>query len=131
MLAIVFGFFISRVISRPIRNLASAVDKLALGDVNVSIETTTRDEVGILSQSFKKVIENIRDASRAAEKIAPGDMKVELKVRSENDLLGKGLNSMLDTVRKILSETKNLSKAVQDWKARCTRRRSHVQRGME
>ena len=114
LLAIVFGFYISRVISRPIRNLASVVDKLALGDVNVSIEATSRDEVGILSQSFKKVIENIKDASMAAEKVAAGDMKVELKVRSENDLLGKGLNSMLDTIRKILSETKNLTKAAQD-----------------
>ena len=116
LLAIVFGFFISRVISKPIRNLSSVVEKLALGDVNVSIEATTRDEVGILSQLFKKVIENIRDASMAAEKIAAGDMKVDLKVRSENDLLGKGLNSMLDTVRKLLSETENLSKAAQDGK---------------
>ena len=116
LLAIVFGFYISRVISRPIRNLASVVDKLALGDVNVSIETNTRDEVGILSQSFKNVIENIKDASMAAEKVAAGDMKVELKVRSENDLLGKGLNSMLDTIRNILSETENLTKAAQDGK---------------
>jgi methyl-accepting chemotaxis protein len=116
LLAIVFGFYISRVISRPIRNLASVVDKLALGDVNVSIEATTRDEVGLLSQSFKNVIENIKDVSMAAEKVAAGDMKVELKVRSENDLLGKGLNSMLDTIRNILSETENLTKATQDGK---------------
>ena len=116
LLAVVFGFFISRVISRPIRHLASAADKLALGDVNVSIEATTRDEVGMLSQSFKNVIENIKDASMAAEKVAAGDMKVEVKVRSENDLLGKGLNSMLDTIRNILSETENLTKATQDGK---------------
>ncbi len=116
LLAVVLGFLISRVIGRPIRELASAVDKLALGDVNVSIEANTRDEVGILSQSFRNVIANIKDASIAAEKIASGDMKVEVKVKSENDLLGKGLNSMLDTIRNILSETENLTKATQDGK---------------
>ena len=116
LLTIVFGFYISRLISRPIRNLASVVDKLALGDVNVSIEASTRDEVGMLSQSFKKVVENIKDASTAAEQVAAGDMNVELKVRSENDLLGKGLNSMLDTVRNLLSETESLTKATQDGK---------------
>ena len=84
--------------------------------MNVSIEATTKDEVGILSQSFKKVIENIKDASMAAEKVAAGDMKVELKVRSENDLLGKGLNSMLDTIRNLLSDTENLTKATQEGK---------------
>ncbi|MGA3118155.1 MAG: MCP four helix bundle domain-containing protein, partial [Syntrophobacteraceae bacterium] len=116
LLAIVFGFFISRVISNPIRSLASAADKLALGDVNVSIEANTRDEIGMLSQSFKKVIENIQDASMAAEKVAEGDIQVEVKVRSENDLLGKGLNSMLDTIRSLLSETEKLTKATQDGK---------------
>ncbi len=116
LLAIVFGFYISRVISRPIRDLTSTVDKLALGDVNVSIEATTGDEVGVLAQSFKNVIENIKDASIAAEKVAAGDMKVELKVRSENDLLGKGLNSMLDTIRNLLSEMANLTKATRDGK---------------
>ncbi len=116
LLTIVFGFCISRLISRPIRNLASVVDKLALGDVNVSIEASTRDEAGMLSQSLKKVVENIKDASTAAEKVAAGDLNVELKVRSENDLLGKGLNSMLDTVRNLLSETESLTKATQDGK---------------
>ncbi len=116
LLTIVCGFYISRLISKPIRNLASVVDKVALGDVNVSIEATAGDEVGTLSQSFKKVIENIKDASTAAEKVAAGDMKVELKVRSENDLLGKSLNSMLDTIRNLLSETESLAKATQDGK---------------
>ena len=116
LLTIGFGFYISRLISRPIRNLASAADKLALGDVNVSIDATTGDEVGMLSQSFKKVIENIKDASMAAEKVAAGDLRVEVKVLSENDLLGKGLNSMLDTIRDLLSETERLTKATQDGK---------------
>ncbi len=116
LLTIALGFYISRVISRPIRNLASAVDKLALGDVNVSIEATTGDEVGMLAQSFKNVIENIKDASTAIERVAAGDMKVELKVKSGNDLLGNGLNSMLDTIRNLLSEMANLTKATRDGK---------------
>jgi methyl-accepting chemotaxis protein len=116
LLAIVVGFVISRVISRPMRNLGSAVEKLALGDMNVIIEATSSDEVGMLSESFKRVIENIKDASMAAEKVAAGDIKVEVKVKSENDLLGKGLNSMLDTIRNLLSETENLTEAARDGK---------------
>ena len=116
LLAIALGLFISKVIGSPIRKLAAAADKLALGDVNVSIEATTKDEVGMLSRSFQKVIENIKDASAAAEKVAAGDMTVEVKVKSENDLLGKGLNSMLDTIRNLLSGTEDLAKATRDGK---------------
>ena len=116
LLTVVLGVCISRVIGGPIRDLAAVVDKLALGDVNVSIEATTRDEIGLLSQSFKNVIENIKDASTAAEKVAAGDLNIDVKIKSENDLLGKGLNAMLDTIRNLLAETEKLTKATQDGK---------------
>ena len=89
---------------------------MAFGDVNVSIDATTRDEIGMLSQSFKNVVENIKDASMAIEKVAAGDLNVEVNVKSENDLLGKGLISMLDTIKNLLSETEKLTKATQDGK---------------
>ena len=84
--------------------------------MNVSIDATTRDEIGMLAQSFKNVVENIKDASTAIEKVAAGDLNVEVNVKSENDLLGKGLISMLDTIKNLLSETEKLTKATQDGK---------------
>ena len=116
LLAVILGLFLTRIIGGPVRNLTAAAEKLALGDVSVGLDATTRDEVGMLAQSFKNVIENIKDASRAAEQVAAGDLLVQVRVKSENDLLGKGLNSMLDTIRNILEETENLTKATRDGK---------------
>ena len=111
-----FGFIISRLISKPIKNLAAAAEKLALGDVSVNIEATTKDEIGLLARAFRNTIDNIKEASMAAEKVAAGDLKTEVKIKSENDLLGKGLNSMLETIRNLLAETETLIKATQDGK---------------
>ncbi|GBF35108.1 methyl-accepting chemotaxis protein I [Desulfocucumis palustris] len=111
LLAVVLGFFISRIISRPIRKLAEAADSLALGDVNVKIEADTRDEIGMLAGSFRNMAENIRASALAAEKVAAGDMNVEVKISSDNDILGKNLSHMVKTIKGLINESLSLSSA--------------------
>ncbi len=100
--AIALGIFISRIISKPVRKMVEAADKLAVGDINVNVEATTKDEIGILMQSFAKMVENIRGQALAVERIASGDLTVEVDVKSENDLLGKKLSEMIETNNEIL-----------------------------
>jgi len=102
-IAMALGIYIARVISRPIKELAVAADKLAIGDVNVNVTATAQDEIGMLMQSFTKMVNSIREQALVIEKIASGDMTVEVKVRSENDLLGKKLSEMVEMNNQILS----------------------------
>lgn len=102
-LSIALGIFISRIISSPVKKMAQAADKLALGDINVNVEVDTKDEIGSLAESFGRMIENIREQAIAAEKIASGDLTVEVAVRSENDLLGKKLFEMVKKNNEILA----------------------------
>ncbi|VBB07599.1 four helix bundle sensory module for signal transduction [Lucifera butyrica] len=102
LVAILLGFFLSRIISNPINRLVAAAERLAVGDVNVNIEASTSDEVGILMRSFGKMVDSIREQALAVEKIAAGDLTVQVKVRSENDLLGKKLSEMIETNNQIL-----------------------------
>jgi methyl-accepting chemotaxis protein len=68
--SVVLGIFLSSIIGKPIRKLAKTANKIALGDVNVSVEATTRDEIGDLMASFCNMIENIRSQALTTEKIA-------------------------------------------------------------
>ena len=103
-IAMMLGIYIARAISRPVKELAEAADKLAVGDVNVHVTATTQDEIGTLMQSFAKMVSSIRDQAFIVEKMASGDMTVEVQVRSENDLLGKKLSEMITTNNLILSD---------------------------
>jgi len=102
IVAIALGLFISRIISKPIGKMVEAADKLALGDVDVNVEVDTKDEVGKLAKSFNKMIENIREQAYVVEKMAAGDMTVQVKVKSDKDLLGKKLSEMLETNNEVL-----------------------------
>jgi methyl-accepting chemotaxis protein len=108
VMAIILGLFISSVISKPIRKVAEAADKLAEGDVNVKLEATSKDEIGKLVQSFSRMVANIREQAYAVEKIAEGDLTIKVKVKSENDLMGKKLSEMIKTNNEVLS---NISSA--------------------
>lgn len=102
IIAIILGIFISRLISNPINKMVEAADKLAVGDIGANVDITTRDEIGKLAKSFSAMIENIRGQALIAEKIADGDLTVDVPIKSENDLLGKKLSEMVEKNNDIL-----------------------------
>ena len=103
IIAIALGAFISSTISRPITNLVEVSKKLATGDIDVKVEATTKDEVGTLMQAFSDVIENIRKQAEVVEKIADGDMTVEIDIRGPKDFLNMKLAELVKTNNEVLS----------------------------
>ncbi len=55
-----FGMTLARDITDPIQKLAEGTDKIATGDLNVFIEPTADDELGVLVRSFNKMTEDLR-----------------------------------------------------------------------
>lgn len=109
IVAIALGIFISRIISTPIKKLVDTAEKLAVGDVNVKVDSTTKDEIGNLMESFGKMIANVREQALAVEKIAVGNMNIDVKAKSDNDLLSKKLAEMIQTIKGLISEIGNLA----------------------
>ncbi len=52
---------ISRDITIPIQGLAMATAKVASGDLNVKVQVTSKDEIGLLIDSFNQMIAQLRD----------------------------------------------------------------------
>ncbi|SFK99774.1 methyl-accepting chemotaxis protein [Paenibacillus sp. 1_12] len=61
ILAIVIGYLISRIISKPIVFIANAAKQIASGDLTLKeIKVKNRDEVGELADSFNQMVTNLR-----------------------------------------------------------------------
>ncbi|MBJ6727875.1 methyl-accepting chemotaxis protein [Geomesophilobacter sediminis] len=112
----VIALLITRSISRPVSQLAGCADKLALGDVEVQIEVASKDEIGQLADSFRNMAANIRDASLAAERVAKGDLTVEVVPKSDRDVMSKNLVTMIAQIKEIAGETNLLIQSVQEGK---------------
>jgi methyl-accepting chemotaxis protein len=109
LFAVGMGFFISNLIKRPINELVEATDNLALGDVNIDIQADTRDEIGMLKESVRKMIDNIKQQAEITTKLAEGDLTVTLPVRSEKDLMGSSLNEMIQRLNEVVESVKAAS----------------------
>ena len=59
------GFYIARGITEPIQALADATNRVAEGDLDVTIGQTGSDEMGTLVRSFNKMTSDLRHSQRA------------------------------------------------------------------
>ncbi|MDF2538646.1 MAG: putative sensory transducer protein [Herbinix sp.] len=112
ILAILLGAYLSRMISGPINKVVHAAEMLALGDINVKVDSNTKDEIGRLSDAFNDMIRNIRNQALAVERLAAGDLTVEVEVQSENDLLGIKLKELIQKNNEVLANIASASEQV-------------------
>jgi methyl-accepting chemotaxis protein len=111
-MALGLGIVISRWISMPIRRLTQAAEQLAAGDVNVAITmVNAQDETAVLNNAFYKMVVSIREQAETVAKVAAGDLRVDVKTKSENDLLAKSLLVEISTLQNLIAETGKLTTA--------------------
>ncbi len=71
------GFYLARGITEPIQELAIATNRVAEGDLDVTIEGYSNDEVGTLVESFNKMTSDLKQGQKAIR-------RANLELRSSN-----------------------------------------------
>ncbi|MBN2049531.1 MAG: HAMP domain-containing protein [Spirochaetales bacterium] len=118
-LAIISGLtllFISRSITKRIRITGVRAEKIAGGEISLSedlVSKTSRDEIGGLLDSFRKMEKILTTKLKALEKIAEGDLTVDIVMASSSDELGATIQKMKDSLNSIISEIRDASQRVQ------------------
>ena len=81
VMLLVAYFLISKMINEPIKRLAFDVSKIALGNLDVKIKVTTKDELGLLAQVFNKMTGDLKKS-----------IEEKAKERSEKERISAELN---------------------------------------
>ena len=116
LLSIGLGIFISRIISKPVKELSEIVKRVALGDVEVEVKQRSNDEIGEMMGIFKQLVNGIKEQAAIADKISDGNLAVEVTIRSEKDTLGKSFVKVKQNLNDLVNEVTILSKAAGDGK---------------
>jgi PAS domain S-box-containing protein len=69
-IAIIFSLFFTKRLVHPIKQLSQEMAKVSKGNLDVHIEATTPDEIGLLTNSFNQMVRDLKqsqEALRAAE----------------------------------------------------------------
>lgn len=60
LLSVVLTVLVTRRIVRPLKELDRAAQRIADGDLSITLESKTKDEVGTLTESFRQTVEHLR-----------------------------------------------------------------------
>ncbi len=108
---VVVIFYAARSIFRPLVKIASTAGQFAKGDLNHEIQHHSKDEIGILADSFRELKSYVEDARNAAEALGNGDLTVNITPRSDQDALSRSIKNAVSTQQKLIAETGKLTRA--------------------
>lgn len=97
-----------KIINKSIAQLSRAASDIAMGRVDIQMVKYHDDEFGALVDEYTKVINNIKYQSQIAEEVANGNLTVNVKPASADDVLG---NSLKKLVEDNLNAMSNISEA--------------------
>lgn len=101
VLAIITALLITKSIVTPLMNAVEAADRLAAGDLSVEITSNSKDETGHLQRSMSQMIEYLRKMGNIANRIAQGDLDVEVVPVSDRDVLGTAEKNMVESLKRM------------------------------
>ena len=99
-----------------VRELRRAAERLAVGDPDVRIAVQSRDELGALADSFRRVAAMYEDRANVTQRIAAGDMDASVQVACSRDVLGKSLQLCASNVKSLVQDSTMLAEAAANGK---------------
>ena len=102
LLGLGIAFYIARGLAGAARKATVAATSIAHGDVNVTLDIKSRDEMGQLADSFRDMSAYLKEMVGATERVANGDLTAEVRSRGAQDALGNALSRMISGLRTLV-----------------------------
>ncbi len=113
VLALILFWLVARTtVLKPLSSLVKTSEALAMGDVDQQIKVKSNDEVGDMAAAYAKVVDYMKDMANITTKIADGDLTIEIKPRSEKDVLSHAFCRMVARQRGLIGGVKSAANGV-------------------
>ena len=106
---LVVAVYFARMISKPIVAIVNAMTDMARGNIDLSIVSNSKDEIGQLQSAIASLIISLNEVSDLAVEIAGGNLTVNVQKRSENDKLIDAFNTMIENLTRFASDVQDAS----------------------
>lgn len=117
VISILLGYYISNIISKPIKKLLKSADSISEGNLNISIDIHSKDEVGNLAQAFEKMAIAINSLVTDTNELVDAAVEGKLDVRADvakhsgdYKKIVEGINKTLDEVTRPIKESAEVLK---------------------
>jgi methyl-accepting chemotaxis protein len=109
LLAVTLGLLLAGLISKQLNRLVKVAGQIAEGDLDVTIEVNSKDEVGTLAMAFKKMTENVNEVltniNAASEQVASGSKQVS----DSSIALSQGATEQASSIEELTASLEEIS----------------------
>ncbi len=112
IIALGLGIIISGLISKPISRVLFILGEMGNGHLGERVNIDTNDEIGKMAKvmdSFSETLQNVVIGNM--NKIAKGDVSVELQIKDDKDEIAPAINKVIENVRRLVNDANMLSRA--------------------
>jgi len=131
LLVVSISFFLTRGITRPLADAVNVANRVAEGDLTVTISNTSRDEVGQLSFAINKMVSNLKEmilgvnqsasqVAAAADQIKRSSGQIEKGAQVQAtaaDETSSSMEEMAASIQQVAANASNLSSNVDETSA--------------
>jgi methyl-accepting chemotaxis protein len=96
----------------PLNVAATYVDSISKGEFPAKITEKYSGDFNNIKDNLNQCIDSLSGAAHVAERISEGDLTVEAKALSENDILGQALVRMLENLRRTVLKVSEAASSV-------------------
>ncbi|HEU4396101.1 MAG TPA: HAMP domain-containing protein, partial [Planctomycetota bacterium] len=101
LLALLVAMITTRMVVHPLTEMTAAAHRISEGDLSAEINHNSRDEVGGLADSFRRMQGSLRDLAAEAQRVAAGDLTSSVRGGGQ---LGAAFNRMVESLSALLRE---------------------------
>jgi len=109
LLGLGLAYFISILISNPIKKIVVEAQKIAQGDLDIDLQVKTKDEVGQLSQAFNIMANNVNEVmtniNTASEQVVSGSKQVS----DSSMALSQGATEQASSIEELTASLEEIS----------------------
>lgn len=103
---------ITRQIITPAKLMAHAAAGIARGEVDQHLDIKNNDELGDMAVAFQQMAAYLQTMAEVADRLAQGDLTVEVTPQSDKDLLGNAFQQMIINLRGLITQVADTATTV-------------------
>jgi len=106
LIGVLVTVLITRSIVKPLNVAVDTARALAVGDLTVKIDQVSKDETGQLLAAMRDMVLSSQEVAAMAGKVADGNLQVQIKARSDKDVLIHSLGNMVEKLKDVINNVK-------------------------
>ena len=112
-LGLVIAYYTAKSITNPMQELIGVAREIGeTGNLDQSINIHRRDEIGLLADSFNKMITHLKEMAAVSSAIAEGKLNVPVQPRSKQDTMANAYIRMIDGLHEIVRQVRDSASQV-------------------